>query len=147
MSILLGYNTTWLGKWYPVFWDNVLLWTWTSCPLKMRPLYFLKTLSTNHTLTMHHIPLKWRPQLHYCKSLNLVSHWWVCSVFEEAVFSYSGLHLLTIEIVFYCFHFQQETNREGANCGCGTTRHPEKWISQSKNKDLESISLQKQDYW
>jgi hypothetical protein len=87
LSILLWYNTAWLVKWYPLFWDNVLLWTWTYCRLKMRSLHFLKTLGTNHTVTMHHIPQKWKHQLHYCESLNLVSYWWVCSVLEEAVLS------------------------------------------------------------
>jgi hypothetical protein len=31
------------------------------------------------------------------------------------------------------FKFQQETYREGDNCGCGATGYPEKWVPQSKN--------------
>jgi hypothetical protein len=85
LSILLGSNTIWLGKWCPVFRDNVLLWSWASWPLNMRPLHFLEILGTSHPVTMHHIPEKWRPQLHYFKSLNLASHLWVCNVAEEAV--------------------------------------------------------------
>lgn len=77
VSILVGYDATSLDNWFLTLWDNVAI----SCsrvkrskktlwPLKMRLLRCLEMLGMDFPPMWCHIPEKWKPQLHHCKTLK-----------------------------------------------------------------------------
>jgi len=47
-----------------------VMYSWTFCPLTMRPLCCLKTSETDYPVICCYIPDEWKPQLYHCKNLK-----------------------------------------------------------------------------